>query len=272
MIAMDENGNRRRTMGPQNLRWTGGPVLALLAAFSLAAVADDRPLTWEERGEAFLKHLESSGTDPAQLEEIRAEWTRAKEEAPGADFVGESMIRIWPEYREALHQFQQDYPLKAAETLTSALSGTTDPYRLAAGSYYKARCLLKLDEFEGALPLLEKVAGELAPYSQVEAEAAFYLAATRAQALDREGAIAALEAFLAKYVNAPERYRIVAEQLRDDLKYRGENELLDLSDRMKSVERLLDKAKSGEPTQEKQKEIVEILDKLIKKHEQDCAT
>ena len=53
---------------------------------------------------------------------------------------------------------------------------------------------------------------------------------------------------------------------------RGENELLDLSDRMRRVARMLEKHESGDPTQERQEEIVAILDELIKKHEQECSS
>ncbi|MDP6959808.1 MAG: hypothetical protein QF645_13465, partial [Planctomycetota bacterium] len=63
-------------------------------------------------------------------------------------------------------------------------------------------------------------------------------------------------------------------RLIDELKARSENELLDLSDRMTIAGRMLDRNETGQPTLERQTEILKILDRLIEeaeKKEKSCS-
>lgn len=247
-------------------------VLAVLAFLAVPVAADERPLSSKEKGEAFLQHLKGTDVDAETVAEIEEAWKEAVEEDTTDEFIVGSLIRIDRDFRSGLRKFNQDYNADAIEKFGKVLEDCKDPYLEAAASYYLARTHIKESDYEAAAPLLQKVVDEMSTTSQNDAEAAFYLGLCQAQLLNREAAIAALDKFLERFPAASERYRITAAQLRDDLKYRGENELLDLADRMKIVERLLEKEKTDDPTQKKQQDIIDRLDELIKKHEQDCST
>jgi tetratricopeptide (TPR) repeat protein len=250
-----------------------GAVLAVLLSLAVGgAMADESELTHSQKGDAFLAYLEENGVEGEALETLKARWAEMKGSGDTGDFITEGLIHTDRSFRSGLRKYEQDYPEQAIEKFSDIVANSENPYAKATAAYYQARCHILEDEYADAEPLLAKVHGEWLGYTQLDAEASFFLGMCRAQLLQRDDAIRALETFLEKYPEASERFREAAITLRDELKVRGENELLDLADRMTIVERMLDKTQTGEPTEQRIGEIVEILEELIKKHEQECGT
>lgn len=69
---------------------------------------------------------------------------------------------------------------------------------------------------------------------------------------------------------APERYLVVASLMQDEMLKWEDQDLGDVARRMEEIEARLDNAHGGAKTQEKQKEVVALLDKLIKEMEDQC--
>jgi hypothetical protein len=69
---------------------------------------------------------------------------------------------------------------------------------------------------------------------------------------------------------APERYLVVAGLMQDEMTKWEDQDLGDVARRMEEIEARLDNAHGGAKTQEKQKEVVNLLDKLIKEMEEQC--
>jgi len=70
--------------------------------------------------------------------------------------------------------------------------------------------------------------------------------------------------------SAPERYLVVASLMQDEMLKWEDQDLGDVARRMEEIEGRLDNAHAGPKTQAKQKEVVELLDKLIKDLEDQC--
>lgn len=70
--------------------------------------------------------------------------------------------------------------------------------------------------------------------------------------------------------SAPERYLVVSLLMQDEMTKWEDQDLGDVARRMEEIEGRLDNAHGGAKTQEKQKEVVALLDKLIKDMEDQC--
>jgi hypothetical protein len=70
--------------------------------------------------------------------------------------------------------------------------------------------------------------------------------------------------------DAPERYLVVAGLMQDEMLKWEDQDLGDVARRMEEIEARLDNARGGPKTIEKQKEVVALLDKIIKEMEDSC--
>jgi hypothetical protein len=70
--------------------------------------------------------------------------------------------------------------------------------------------------------------------------------------------------------DAPERYLVVATLMQDEMLKWEDQDLGDVARRMEEIEARLGNARGGQKTQEKHKEVVALLDKIIKDLEDQC--
>ena len=101
-----------------------------------------------------------------------------------------------------------------------------------------------------------------------DVEAAFYRAVCLGQNREKEDAIVAAQRFLDDYPDAPERFKKAMEQIKAELVQEWESPLYDLAGRMNHVASKIKGGDTGDVTQAKQKEIVSIIEELIKKAEE----
>lgn len=98
----------------------------------------------------------------------------------------------------------------------------------------------------------------------------FYRAISENKLRQREAALASVSRLLSSVVEVPDRYRFVAELMRKDMETWRERDLGDIARRMQEIESRLHNYRGGPQTQERQKEVIALLDELIKNIEDQC--
>lgn len=127
------------------------------------------------------------------------------------------------------------------------------------------RELVRRDRFDEALPLLTAID----PLEAVDPAAVlFHTAACQHWLLDTEAAITTLDRLLERVGEIPVRYERVARLLRADIAALEDESLDHISRRMRDVTRRLGLGRPGPRTRQVQDGVIESLDKLIAKIEQ----
>jgi len=96
----------------------------------------------------------------------------------------------------------------------------------------------------------------------------FLRAVCHHQLLEKEPGLKTIETLLKRTAPVPVRYSAVAELMKYDLEAMSPDSLDEIARKMSDVERRLQLGRSGQKTQKKEEEIVEGLDKIIKKLEE----
>ena len=156
----------------------------------------------------------------------------------------------------------------AAADLFQRIAASDEYYLRAYATYRYGLAEMNRERFEEAAGAFQKVLNEWGRRVGCDIDCAFYLAVCYGQMREKEKAIVAANTFMKDYVDAPERYRRAMEQMKNELMQEWESPLYDLAGRMTQVGRKIEKGETGNDTQGKQNEIVDILNELIKKAEQ----
>ncbi|MEZ6185077.1 MAG: hypothetical protein R3F62_08725 [Planctomycetota bacterium] len=144
-------------------------------------------------------------------------------------------------------------------------------YLQAHASYFLARSLVQRDELTPALTLLEKLRGPWRARCPWSDEATLFLAYAFARLPAEEGANASRARGLVReltdaegeYRDLPERIFEAAVWMQRELEGEGMGPLLELAKRMETIQRMLDRTRTGDPTQTRQRDVVATLDRLI---------
>ncbi len=245
-------------------RWVSTVVVLLLSS----------PLAWSEerkshddRGakqiSAFVEHVDaaSSLSDDQKLQ-IKTMLKDASSASP----ITDGLVVMYPELGAAIESTEQDNVAASIERLTP-LATSTDPYLSATSSFYLARILMNNERFEQAIPLLERLTGDLYEYTVNGGEAIYFLAVAQAGMLKRGDAIRTFTTFLDSNPNAAERLRISAWRQIQELQAIEDGQLPDVQHHMEFSRRRLDQNDTSDTTQQKQDDIVKMLAKLIKEEE-----
>jgi len=156
----------------------------------------------------------------------------------------------------------------AAADLYKRVATSDDEYLKAYATFRYGLSEMNRERFEDAAAAFQTVLKEWGRYVGCDVECAFYIAVCYGQMREKEKAIVAATRFLEDYPDAPERFRAAMEQMKNELVQEWESPLYDLAGKMNQVGREIEKGETGNPTQKKQGEIIEILNELIKKAEQ----
>jgi len=150
----------------------------------------------------------------------------------------------------------------------------------AHATYLLGRSLLRRDDLEAAANALEAVRGRHRTGTPWTDEATFFLGYIYARlpgrdrttgAANRSRARHLLQGLLpeateggtGKYAEVPERLHEGAVWLLRELRGEGMGPLLELAKRMDAIERLIARTRTGQPTQEKQEQVLSEIDRLI---------
>jgi len=212
--------------------------------------------------QAFADHLDSlPALAPTQTEQLKG----LLQSGPLAG-ITDCLIQIYPHYATAIDSSEDDRVADGIRQLAPLVSAE-DLFLAADASFFLARMLMNHERFEEALPILERLATELANYSAYQGEVHFFLGVAYAGLLQRDEAIRSFREFLEFYPNAAERLRVTAWRNVQELQAIEEGQLRDVQRHMEFSRRRLDQLDTGESTQEKQRKIINMLAKLIQEEE-----
>lgn len=238
-------------------------LLATVAALACGARAQEpkSPFTPFDQA-AFLAHVKSLGAGEAELTRFAAD----AEDISVAVAADELLQRVVPEFGAAVALSNEGDPRAALEL--GKLADSQDPYLRAHSRYHLGRVLLDGDDPEAAVKVFAEFLDQDRNRTPLDDEALFFYSSALADIPVPAHAIEAFADYLRLFPNAPERYRAVAMQRKAELETQLDNPLHDIADVMKAVERDIKKARTGEPTQKEQKDIVARLQKIIEELEE----
>ncbi|MBP7933428.1 MAG: hypothetical protein KA354_02160 [Phycisphaerae bacterium] len=274
--------------------WFGGALVALLLcqqALSAAAsepvsrVVATRPAASVPAGELrpilspeaarkgavelidrFVAHVQGSpDVEPAARKAVVEGWKAHREEKEPQGFMTAALAIVSPTFRTALDAMEkEDYAL--AEKALGPLMADRDAYIALHATAMLARALVEQDRTDQAELLLAALVGreaELMEKTFLEAEVDFLAAYCQVLDLRYEEALASLRQFELQHPGAPDKYRLPARQMLQELSVRRPEGLGDVSDLMTYASRRLARGSAGQPVRDKQQRAVELLDKLI---------
>ena len=219
--------------------------------------------------EAFLTHLDGLPQSYAlAAEQVRAGWREQYADAAPESFVTDALAVLYPEFARALSAFDSD-DLADAERGFAALRTATDPYLAANARYFHARSLVGLGHYDGAAEAIASPALEdMDRYSAYGPHARFLLAASRARLLEYDEAQPLLSELIVGGGRRPEAVRVAARQLQLELERRESGTLGEVATIMDFVADHLKVADARQRVQDRQQEILDLLDKLIEQEQQ----
>lgn len=276
MMKMSLFKSVRQVMGRMTLT-------AVLATLCLAPVAQSVVVAaTNENGEEeqeklevidrFIDHIgKLDSIDSERRDAVTQLVTELRNDEFSNDFaITEGLAGLYPEFSQALEALGNDELSTARELLTTSAE-SSDKFLAADATYFLARSAIFGENYESALPMLDRVTTDFADYSIQKANSLFFKGMAESALLKRTDAVATLNQFLEKYPNASERMRVSAMRRVQELQMVEDGSLFDVYERMDYSRRHLQLEKTGVETQTQQDEIVKILDKLIKKIEdQEC--
>lgn len=241
------------------------------AALLLAspAFAQDDPPKKEQDGRAealafqkfdqakFEKHMLAQGATDRQIASFR----KGVEEESAKHAVDDLLLANFKDYRDAMKLAEKEDP-RAPIALTKVVDGNKDPYVNAYARYQLAQFFLASDDPEQAAKILSEFVDKNLNVTPLDSQAIYFYGSALAMIPDRERAAAFFAAFLREFPDAPERLRSSAAQIKAELEQQ-EGMLHDISDIMRFCERKIRKTSTGKKTQDKQKMIIEELQKII---------
>ena len=188
----------------------------------------------------------------------------------GGEFgcIHQSLLLIEPDYKKA-DALLMGERYAAASDLFRKIATTDDTYLRAYSVFRHGLAEMNRERYEEAADAFQSVLNNWGRYVGCDIESAFYIAVCHAQLRDKEKAIVSATRFLEDYPDAPQRYRRAMDQMKNELVQEWESPLYDLAGKMNHVGRQIEKGDTAKPTtQKKQSEIIDILNELIKKAEQ----
>ena len=248
---------------------TAAVVLALTVfVFSNGAFADD---TERDIVKNFLVHVEQlQSIDATTRDEIKsmvAELTA--DEYSQIEAITSALARIYPGYEKAILATQSEdveQANQALETLRPYM-GSDDQFLAADSSFFLARMLMNLQRHEEAVPILERLNGDLAGFTLHAGPALYFAGVAQANLLENQRAIQSFASFLEKFPDAPERLRVAAWRQLQMIKAIEEGSLEDVLQRMDYSHRRLQIENTDDATQDQQTKIVTMLQTMIQEEE-----
>lgn len=240
-------------------------MFAVIAAPAVAVAADAVDATID----AFAKSVEAdTSLDAAKRDAVLAQIARQRgDELARRDTITDALRLLHPPFAQALEALSGDEPA-GAEAALSELAKSKEPYLAAHARFYLARAHTFAERYEQAEPLLAEVTGPAADRTLYTGDALFLLGVCQNELLKHDEARKTLSQFIEQHPEAPERMRVGAMQIMQEMDIFAAGSLLEVHDRMDFARRRLALADPGKTTQNQQEKVITLLDKLIKEAEE----
>jgi hypothetical protein len=225
------------------------------------------PSTVEDAKQRTLAWAKERGADEAALARVEAVWKSVPEGAEGETIL-DTVVTSFGVVDTATGEFLARLTSAgAAGTLPefNLVQATAEPFYQANLKVFVARHWVGRRLVDEALALVT----DLDPARVVDPAALLFLKAVcEHQLLMKTPGLKTLDALLKRTLKVPVRYTAVAELMKYDLEALEDDSLNELAQKMRDVERRLELGRGGKKVQEKEREIIEGLEKIIKKLEQ----
>ncbi|MHC4957210.1 MAG: tetratricopeptide repeat protein [Planctomycetota bacterium] len=245
-----------------------GCIVLILAAFAAADGSKNAELAKrlkQHKIDKFFASVEAAKLDADAKKKVML----LKDGAIlGGEFgcIHQALLGLYAEYKRA-DTLLNDERYAAAADAFAGLRTHADRYLAGYATFRFGLTEMNRERYEEAAKVFLAVLNDYGRIVGCDVESAFYRAVCLGQNREKEQAIVAAQRFLDDYPDAPERYRKAMEQMKAELMQEWESPLYDLAGRMNHVASKIKGGKTGNETQAKQKEIVEIIEELIKKAE-----
>ncbi len=240
--------------------------VAILAVGSARfAAAEWIPLSAADAEEAVMSRLKAKGAESDTLAEANRSWRGLPPDAEASEVLLEACL--------ALSLVDSDVKKAIAAALTGSTDAVNaavaeldgaDPFSAANTRLLCARIYLDDDRYDEAFALIEPLdAGAVidpASLTFAKGLAAFQL-------LKKEEGIKAVDSLLENRDAAPRRYVVLAERLKTRFETLEPDSLYEISRKMNDIGRRLDQGEAGKTVLRLEREVIESLDKMIKKLE-----
>jgi hypothetical protein len=247
------------------------PALILAIALCGAARADE-PLgvikgpNFAQAKASALAWLTENKADAATLQRAEELWNPAADR-PLLDRVAETLLLGDTDAR-ALITMLRDPASPAPQGVPEYLKDAKRSAFLRANlGLYFARQLATKRTYDETLEAIKLIRPE-----QVVDPASYYFfrAVAENKLRLRDEGLASVNRLLNSVQDAPERYTVVANLMKAEMEQWEQEDLGDIARRMHEIEDRLEIARGGPKTQQKQKEVLALLDKKIKQLEDQC--
>lgn len=248
-----------------NARIAVSTAVILAVGFVRFAAAAWTPMPSADVEEAVMSRLKAKGASSETLAEANRLWRGLPQDAEASEVLLEACLAL----------SLADSDVKTA--VSAALTGSTDavsaalakldgadPFSAANTRLLCARIYLDDDRYDEAFALIEPLDADavIDPASLTFAKG---LAAY--QLLKKEEGIKAFDALLENRDMVPKRYVVLAERLKTRFENLKPDSLYEISRKMNDIGRRLDQGEAGKTVLRLEREVIESLDKMIKKLE-----
>ncbi|MCH7813137.1 MAG: hypothetical protein IID40_03860 [Planctomycetes bacterium] len=221
--------------------------------------------------EGFVAYVqESDRYDVSAKAFLVRQWEERRTEDDTDAFLLEGLAVLSDEFRAGLAAFEEDRFADCARVMVG-LTAALDPYLSANAAVYEIKALVAgeaLPEAEARIDALTALPARLERFSHSAAEMGYLKGYCALGELRYADASRALMVFLERFPEAPQRLRMSATQILAELRTRVPERLGEVTDLMDYAGRRLANRDTGSGVQQRQQEVIELLDKLIEEAEQ----
>ena len=242
-------------------------VLGLSAAYGL----DDEPGRVARLNQAFLERVRGLGNESVlAVTTILDGWEKTYRGRMPDSFVPDALAVLYPEFGAALQAFDAGHPAEVLRLLEK-LRDHEDPFLAANAEYFWVRGAVELgryEEVEARLAELEADQDDYIAHTPYAPHLWFIKSVCEARNLRFAKSQQTLDELREYFDDAPEAVRVGAAQLRLEIERREQGTLGEVGRVMEYVADRLNTADTEERVQERQRQIIAMLDKLIEQQEQ----
>jgi len=248
------------------LRWPGrAKGRTRCAGLGIVLVSIAWPAHAEEPANRFVQHLAADDAIAAQARDmIQRTWAEC-DGCDGEEFLTQGLTVISAPFREALDAYDQDQYAACASKM-ARLTDHDNSFLSVNAAAYEIKSLVALDRLIEAGVRVEALLAKgqaLKDYSYFAPEITFLQGYCLLADMPYDRAGTALEGFLAKYPEAPDRLTLAARQMLAELSTRQPGRIGDVVDLMTFSERRLKNLDSSELVRTRQQNIIALLDRMI---------
>jgi hypothetical protein len=223
--------------------------------------------SFEQAKSQTFAWLKEAKADAAVLQQAEAIWD-AKTDRSLLDRVAETAALVDPDARD-LVTASRDGLAPAPSALPALLKDNKRPPFVRSNlSLYFAKHQSSRRVYEESLEALKGIRPE-----QVVDPASYYFfkAVAENRLLKKDDGLQSIDRLLSSVADVPERYAVVATLMKHEMQVWKDEDLGHVARLMGEIEGRLDIARGGPKTQAKQKEVIDLLTKMIEDIEKQCS-